>query len=53
MVVIAGVSFSTLLSLFIVPAFYVLLAKYTRSPDAVKHELETLEATTPQVQGHG
>ena len=51
-VVIFGVSFSTLLSLFIVPTFYVLLAKYTRSPDAVKHELETLESSTPQAGGH-
>ena len=51
-VVIFGVSFSTLLSLFVVPAFYVLLAKYTRSPDAVKHELEKLEASTPQAGGH-
>ncbi|MFC3550879.1 efflux RND transporter permease subunit [Lysobacter cavernae] len=51
-VVIFGVSFSTLLSLFIVPAFYVLLAKYTRSPEAVGQELEKLEAETPQVDGH-
>jgi multidrug efflux pump len=51
-VVIFGVSFSTLLSLFVVPAFYVLLAKYTRSPDAVSHELEALESSTPQVGGH-
>ncbi|AXK71157.1 AcrB/AcrD/AcrF family protein [Lysobacter sp. TY2-98] len=51
-VVIFGVSFSTLLSLFVVPAFYVLLAKYTRSPEAVSHELEALEASTPQVSGH-
>jgi multidrug efflux pump len=51
-VVIFGVSFSTLLSLFVVPAFYVLLAKYTRSPDAVSHELEALERDTPQVGGH-
>ena len=51
-VVIFGVSFSTLLSLFVVPAFYVLLAKYTRSPDAVSHELEALEKSTPQVGGH-
>ncbi|MBP6626915.1 MAG: efflux RND transporter permease subunit, partial [Arenimonas sp.] len=34
-VIIAGVSFSTVLSLFVVPAFYALLAPYTRSPDAV------------------
>ena len=51
-VVISGVAFSTLLSLFIVPVFYVLLAKYTRSPDAVSHELEKLEAQTPAVEGH-
>ncbi|MDQ3617123.1 MAG: efflux RND transporter permease subunit [Pseudomonadota bacterium] len=51
-VVIFGVAFSTLLSLFVVPVFYVLLAKYTRSPDAVSHELEKLEAETPAVGGH-
>jgi len=51
-VVIFGVAFSTLLSLFIVPAFYVLLARYTRSPDAVGHELEKLEAETPQAGGN-
>jgi multidrug efflux pump len=51
-VVIFGVSFSTLLSLFVVPTFYVLLARYTRSPEAVAHELEKLEAVTPQAGGH-
>lgn len=51
-VVIFGVSFSTLLSLFIVPAFYVLLARYTKSPEAVAHELEKLEKETPQAGGH-
>lgn len=51
-VVIFGVSFSTLLSLFVVPAFYVLLAKYTKSPEAVSQELEKLEAQTPSVGGH-
>ncbi len=51
-VVIFGVAFSTLLSLFIVPAFYVLLAKYTTSPDAVGHELEKLEAKTPHAGGN-
>ncbi|NUS59737.1 MAG: efflux RND transporter permease subunit [Lysobacter sp.] len=43
-VVIFGVGFSTLLSLFVVPAFYALLAPYTRSPDAVAHELLEQEA---------
>jgi multidrug efflux pump len=51
-VVIFGVSFSTLLSLFVVPAFFVLLARNTRSPEAVTHELEKLEAATPQAGGH-
>jgi multidrug efflux pump len=51
-VVIFGVAFSTLLSLFVVPAFYALLAKYTSSPEALAHELDTLEAETPQAGGH-
>ncbi len=51
-VVIFGVSFSTLLSLFIVPAFYVLLARFTHSPEAVGHELDRLERETPQAGGH-
>jgi multidrug efflux pump len=51
-VVIFGVAFSTLLSLFVVPAFYLLLARFTHSPEAVKHELEKLEAQTPSVGGH-
>ena len=51
-VVISGVAFSTLLSLFVVPAFYVLLARFTRSPHAVGNELDRLEAETPEVGGH-
>ncbi|QNP39797.1 efflux RND transporter permease subunit [Lysobacter solisilvae (ex Woo and Kim 2020)] len=51
-VIVFGVAFSTLLSLFVVPAFYALLAPYTKSPDAVAHELEKLEASTPPVVGH-
>ncbi len=51
-VVIFGVAFSTLLSLFVVPAFYRLLAPFTHSPEAVKHALEKLEEETPQVGGH-
>jgi multidrug efflux pump len=51
-VVIFGVAFSTLLSLFVVPAFYRVLAPYTRSPEAVKQALEKLEAETPPVGGH-
>ena len=51
-VVIFGVSFSTLLSLFVVPVFYTVLAKYTRSPEELAHKLDTLEAETPQAGGH-
>lgn len=51
-VVIFGVSFSTLLSLFVIPAFYLLLAKYTKSPEATGRELERLETVTPQASGH-
>ena len=51
-VVIFGVAFSTLLSLFVVPAFYMLLAPYTRSPEALAQELEKLEEQTPAVGGH-
>jgi len=50
-VVIAGVAFSTLLSLYVVPAFYRLLAPYTRSPEALAHELDQLDAQTPDVRG--
>jgi multidrug efflux pump len=52
-VVIFGVSFSTLLSLYVVPAFYALLAPFTRSPEAVANQLAKLEADTPSVGGHG
>ncbi len=39
-VIVAGVSFSTLLTLFVVPTFYVLLGRNTRSPLAVTRALE-------------
>ena len=51
-VVIFGVAFSTLLSLFVVPAFYALLAPYTHSPEALAHKLDKLEDETPVVQSH-
>ena len=51
-VIVFGVSFATLLSLFVVPALYALLAPYTRSPEALKHEMERLETVTPHVGGH-
>ena len=51
-VIIFGVAFSTLLSLFVVPAFYALLAPLTTSPEALARRLEELEAETPAVGGH-
>ena len=51
-VIIFGVSFATLLSLFVVPAFYALLAPFTRSPDTLARKLEQLEKDTPVVAGH-
>ena len=51
-VVIFGVAFSTLLSLFVIPSFYSLLAPYTRSPDALARKIDTLDAETPAVGGH-
>jgi len=45
-VVVFGVAFSTLLSLFVVPAFYTLLAPFTKSPEHVSRELERLETET-------
>jgi multidrug efflux pump len=49
-VVVFGVAFSTALSLFVVPAFYALLAPYTRSPQAVGRELERLETDHPATE---
>ena len=50
---IFGVTFSTFLSLIVVPAFYTLLAPFTQSPETVTHELQKLEGETPPVSGHG
>jgi multidrug efflux pump len=50
-VVIFGVGFSTVLSLFVVPAFYALLAPYTRSPHAIAHELREADARVRPVDG--
>ncbi len=51
-VVIFGVTVSTFLSLFVVPAFYALLAPYTQSPQTVANELARQERETPAVGGH-
>ena len=51
-VVIFGVAFSTLLSLFVVPAFYSALAKYTKSPETVGRKLDQLETHIKPVDTH-
>jgi multidrug efflux pump len=50
-VIIFGVAFSTLLSLFVVPSFYALLAPHTGSPEALAQEIERLESETPEAAG--
>ncbi|MBL8297154.1 MAG: efflux RND transporter permease subunit [Rhodanobacteraceae bacterium] len=49
-VVVFGVSLSTLLSLFVVPAFYLLLARYTHSPQTVARTLQIQEHNHPDAE---
>ncbi len=46
-VIMAGVTLATLLTLFVVPSFYMLLAPYTRSPEALARQLEKDEQGAP------
>jgi multidrug efflux pump len=54
-VVVFGVALSTFLSLFVVPAFYLILAPYTRPPDERTHVLDQLDRDTPSAEAdvHG
>ncbi|MBI1363552.1 MAG: MMPL family transporter [Proteobacteria bacterium] len=47
-VVFCGVVFSTVLTLYVVPVFYHLMARNTGSPRQREHQLEKLEVETPQ-----
>jgi multidrug efflux pump len=49
-VVVFGVALSTLLSLFVVPAFYLILAPRTRPPDARTRMLDQLDLETPSAE---
>ncbi|NNL85623.1 MAG: efflux RND transporter permease subunit [Myxococcales bacterium] len=54
--IVFGVAFSALLTLFVVPAFYVVLARYTRSPQHISKSIARLRArrgteTSPE-SGH-
>ncbi len=52
--VVFGVLLSTLLSLFVVPAFYLLLAHFTKSPQERTQMLETLDTQVASVdRSHG
>ena len=55
-VVFSGVIFSTGLTLFVAPAFYNLLARFTRSPGAIAADIAAWERANPGVtagEGHG
>ncbi|MFV8835714.1 efflux RND transporter permease subunit [Aquisalimonas sp.] len=43
-VIIGGLSFATLLTLFLTPVLYDLFARFTRSTNAVAHDIDELEA---------
>jgi multidrug efflux pump len=42
-VIFFGLSVATLLTLFVVPVFYDLLARYTKSPEATAKQIEAFE----------
>ena len=42
-VIVFGVVLATVLTLFVVPTFYDLMARFTRSPEATRKEIEGLE----------
>lgn len=45
--IFCGIIFATILTIFVVPVFYVLLAEYTKSPGAVAAELKELIEAGP------
>jgi multidrug efflux pump len=48
-VVVFGVALSTLLSLFVVPAFYLIVAPRTKPPEERTQRLDALEREIPSV----
>jgi multidrug efflux pump len=40
-VIVFGVAFATILTLIVIPSVYAVLARFTRSPEAVRRDLET------------
>jgi multidrug efflux pump len=51
LVIVSGVLVATVLTLFVVPAFYRLLAPYTRSPEALGREIAALDRKHPDAIG--
>ena len=51
-VIFTGAIFSTLLTLFVVPVFYNLLARFTKSPEWTSRQIEDYEAREKSGEGH-
>jgi multidrug efflux pump len=49
-VVVAGVLLSTFLALFVIPAFYLLLARHTRPPEERGRKLDELDRAVKPVE---
>ena len=47
MVIFTGVAFASFITLLVVPVFYMLMTRGTRSPGAVAADLEALEQRHP------
>jgi multidrug efflux pump len=52
-VIVGGMSFATLLSLFVVPVLYLLLAGFTKPAGFIEQRLKQLDAESPEVRGAG
>jgi multidrug efflux pump len=52
-VIVGGVTLSTFLTLYAVPALYLLLAGFTKPIGAIAAKLTELETTKPAAPGHG
>jgi len=51
-VIFTGAIFATLLTLFVVPVFYNLLARFTKSPEWTARQIEEYEAREKSGEGH-
>jgi multidrug efflux pump len=49
-VIVFGVAFATLLTLIVIPSIYALLARFTRSPEAVQRDLESQLASANHIK---